>query len=90
MTIDVPTPEHSLVCRLHRELIRQRTIVSLDYLSQPQAFLIRALVHGLGIGIISTDALRAIPRTDLTEAESATAALVYQSGALDAYEGWLA
>lgn len=83
-------PTHPFWCEVRREVMRHRGDVSLDRLSQQQEFLIRALVHGMELGMVCTTDVREIPRTDVEGAERATAWLVYQSGALAAYEGWLA
>jgi hypothetical protein len=85
-----PDPTHPFWCEVNQEVMRRRGDVSLDGLNQQQEFLIRALVHGMELGMIRTADVRAIPRGDTGEAESSTAWLVYQSGALAAYEAWLA
>ena len=65
---------------------RARTQVSLRDINQQQEFLVRALIHGLELGLIRTAELRALSWDTFDEAENQAAGLAYQSGALDSYE----
>jgi hypothetical protein len=93
--LDLPVPcrddpSHPFWCEVNLEIHRHRGEVSLNGLTQRQEFLIRALVHGMERGLIPTSLVEEIPRDDLNAAEACSAWLVYQSGALASYEGWLA